>query len=77
MLIRVAKNISKFPQRMCYKKKRITISDDVAILTSTVIECMRAGLKKAAFDFACILVRPEYRNNIDPAYKKKIEGIVR
>ncbi|XP_053314341.1 WD repeat-containing protein 19 [Spea bombifrons] len=65
MLIRVANNISKFPSHI------------VPILTSTVIECHRAGLKKSAFSFAAMLMRPEYRNKIDIKYKKKIESMVR
>ncbi|XP_009068773.1 PREDICTED: WD repeat-containing protein 19-like, partial [Acanthisitta chloris] len=65
MLIRVANNISKFPSHI------------VPILTSTVIECHRAGLKNSAFSFAAMLMRPEYRNKIDPKYKKKIEAMVR
>ncbi|XP_012136571.2 intraflagellar transport protein Oseg6 isoform X1 [Megachile rotundata] len=65
MLIRVANNISKFPSHI------------VPILTSTVIECQRAGLKYAAFNFAAMLMRPEYRNQIDTKYSKKIEAIVR
>ncbi|EHB16212.1 WD repeat-containing protein 19, partial [Heterocephalus glaber] len=65
MLIRVANNISKFPSHI------------VPILTSTVIECHRAGLKNSAFSFAAMLMRPEYRNKIDSKYKKKIEAMVR
>eukprot|EP00105_Crassostrea_gigas_P017572 XP_011435397.1 PREDICTED: WD repeat-containing protein 19-like [Crassostrea gigas] len=65
MLIRVANNISKFPSHI------------VPILTSTVIECHRAGLKNSSFSYAAMLMRPEYRNNIDLKYKKKIEMIVR
>ncbi|NWY13192.1 WDR19 protein, partial [Aphelocoma coerulescens] len=65
MLIRVANNISKFPSHI------------VPILTSTVIECHRAGLKNSAFSFAAMLMRPEYRCKIDPKYKKKIETVVR
>ncbi|XP_076760750.1 intraflagellar transport protein Oseg6 [Xylocopa sonorina] len=65
MLIRVANNISKFPSHI------------VPILTSTVIECQRAGLKYAAFNFAAMLMRPEYRTEIDAKYSKKIEAIVR
>ncbi|XP_027691770.1 WD repeat-containing protein 19 isoform X2 [Vombatus ursinus] len=65
MLIRVANNISKFPSHI------------VPILTSTVIECHRAGLKNSAFSFAAMLMRPEYRNKIDTKYKKKIEAMVR
>ncbi|KAF4019848.1 hypothetical protein G4228_011396, partial [Cervus hanglu yarkandensis] len=64
MLIRVANNISKFPSHI------------VPILTSTVIECHRAGLKNSAFSFAAMLMRPEYRNKIDAKYKKKIEAMV-
>ncbi|XP_071642364.1 WD repeat-containing protein 19 [Temnothorax longispinosus] len=65
MLIRVANNISKFPSHI------------VPILTSTVIECHRAGLKNAAFNFAAMLMRPEYRGQVDAKYSKKIEAIVR
>lgn len=52
-------------------------ADIVPILTSTVIECHRAGLKNSAFSFAAMLMRPEYRNKIDAKYKKKIEAMVR
>ncbi|MPC61041.1 WD repeat-containing protein 19 [Portunus trituberculatus] len=49
----------------------------VPILTSTVIECQRAGLKNSSFSFAAMLMRPETRGQIDERYKKKIEAIVR
>ncbi|CAG0890762.1 unnamed protein product [Cyprideis torosa] len=52
-------------------------SDLVPILTSTVIECQRSGLKDSAFKWATVLLRPEHREHIDPKYKKKIESIVR
>ncbi|XP_041788987.1 WD repeat-containing protein 19 [Chelmon rostratus] len=65
MLIRVSNNISKFPAHV------------VPILTSAVIECHRARLKNSAFSFAAMLMRPEYRNEIDPKYRKKIEAMVR
>ncbi|XP_019491540.1 PREDICTED: WD repeat-containing protein 19 [Hipposideros armiger] len=65
MLIRVANNISRFPSHI------------VPILTSTVIECHRAGLKNSAFSFAAMLMRPEYRNKIDAKYKRRIEAMVR
>uniref|UniRef100_A0A3Q3D1P9 WD repeat domain 19 n=1 Tax=Hippocampus comes TaxID=109280 RepID=A0A3Q3D1P9_HIPCM len=65
MLIRVSKNISKFPAHV------------VPILTSAVIECHRAGLKNSAFGFAAMLMRPEYRNEIHQNYRKKIEAMVR
>jgi len=53
------------------------LADVVPILTSTVIECHRSGLKNSSFSFAAMLMRPEYRDKIDLKYKKKIEGIVR
>ena len=65
MLLRVAVSISKFP------------SHKVPILTSTVIECTRAGLKASALEYAMQLMRPEYRQHVDPKYKRKIEGLVR
>ena len=49
----------------------------MAILTSTVIECDRAAFKNAAFQFAALIMRAEYRDQLDPKYKKKIESIVR
>ncbi|KAL3692410.1 hypothetical protein R1sor_006061 [Riccia sorocarpa] len=65
LLIRVAKHISNFPAHV------------VPILISTVIECHRSGLKRTAFEYATMLMRPEYRNQITSAYKRKIESIVR
>ena len=47
------------------------------ILTSTVIECQRAGLKQSAFEFASMLMRPEHRSEVNPKFKRKIEAIVR
>lgn len=47
------------------------------ILTSTVIECQRADMKKSAFDYAVMLMRTDHRSQIDPKYVKKIESIVR
>jgi WD repeat-containing protein 19 len=65
MLVRVAKSISKFPRHI------------VPILTSTVIECQRSGLKSTAFEYASMLMRPEYRKGISEQYRAKIEKIVR
>ncbi|XP_003391308.1 PREDICTED: WD repeat-containing protein 19-like [Amphimedon queenslandica] len=65
LLVRVASNISKFPSHI------------VPILTSTVIECQRSGLKESAFTYAAMLMKPEYRPNIDVKWKKKLESIVR
>ncbi|CAM9233510.1 unnamed protein product [Chrysoparadoxa australica] len=65
MLLRVAKSISKFPSHI------------VPILTSTVIECQRAGLKSSAFEYASMLMRQEYRGLIDKKFRRSIESIVR
>ena len=65
MLLRVAQNVSKFPLHA------------VPILTSTVIECQRAGMKATAYEYAVMLMRPEYRPSIDVNIKKKVEAIVR
>ncbi|KAJ1556127.1 WD repeat-containing protein 19, partial [Cladochytrium tenue] len=65
MLIRVARSISRFPAHV------------VPILTSTVIECQRANFKKEANEYAAVLMRPEYRGQIDPKFKRKIEQLVR
>lgn len=55
----------------------IPLADIVPILTSTVVECHRAGLEKSAYQYATMLMRPEYRSAIDGKYAKKIESIVR
>jgi WD repeat-containing protein 19 len=65
LLLRVTQSVSKFPMHI------------VQILTSTVVECQRAGLKAAAYEHASALMRPEYRPSIDVNLKRKIEAIVR
>ncbi|SPQ94469.1 unnamed protein product (mitochondrion) [Plasmodiophora brassicae] len=65
MLMRTAKHISRFGDHV------------VAILTKTVIECQLAGLKRSAFEYASMLMRPEYRQQIDGKYKTRIEAVVR
>jgi WD repeat-containing protein 19 len=65
MLLRVAKNVSKFPSHV------------VPILTSTVVECQRAGLKNSAFQYASTLMRQEHRGKIDKNVRRQIEAIVR
>ena len=52
-------------------------SDDVQILTTTVLQCLKAGLPVSAHKAAVMLMRPEYRPKIDPKYKRKIENVVR
>lgn len=45
MLLRVARSISCFP------------THTVPVLTSTVIECQRSGLRNSAFEYASTLMR--------------------
>ncbi|CAH0629097.1 unnamed protein product [Chrysodeixis includens] len=67
LLLRTAADVTFFP----------TPQHQVSILTSTVIECSRAGLKHQAYHWARVLMQPEYRSQIDPKYVKKIESAVR
>merc|ERR1719352_1370934 len=61
MLCRVSESIRSFP------------SHAANILTSTVIECERANLKGSAYQFACELMKPQYRAEIQEQYKKKMK----
>jgi WD repeat-containing protein 19 len=54
LLCRVANAITMFP------------SGSVNILTSTVVTCWRAELKASAFEYASLLMRPEYKKDVDP-----------
>ena len=45
--------------------KKFIVSDVVPILTSTVIECHRANLRTSAFQYAAMLMRPEYRPKVN------------
>lgn len=49
----------------------------VQVLTSAVIECQRAGYKRTAHGYAMQLMRPEYRNEVNPKFRRKIEALVR
>ena len=86
MLLRVAANISRRDHEIlfCCRRDfgdRLKLlrfpSHVVPILTSTVIECHRSGLYDSAFTYASMLMRPEYRSEIDEKFKKKFEGIIR
>ena len=55
LLVRVARSISRFPAHV------------VPILTSTVIECQRAGMRRTAYEYASMLMRPEYRGQVRTA----------
>jgi WD repeat-containing protein 19 len=49
------------------------------IMTSAVLQCLRAGLPQTAFDIATSLLRPEYRDQLQDmgaTYRRKIEGVV-
>ncbi|XP_062264138.1 WD repeat-containing protein 19-like [Platichthys flesus] len=65
MLLRVSNYISRFPKHV------------VTILTEAVIECHRSGLRDSAYKLAAMLMRPEYRNEIDKKYQRLIEWLVR
>lgn len=65
MLLRIAQDVSKFPQHK------------IKILCSTIIECHRAGLNVSAYEYASALMRPESRDKIPATLKRKIEGIAR
>ena len=65
VLLRIAKNASKFPKHI------------VRILTSTVVQCYKADLKRSAFEYASVLCRPEYRSQIEEKHKKMMTIIVR
>jgi hypothetical protein len=50
------------------------------IMTSAVMECMRAGLPESAFEIAGALLQPGHRKalvEMGPTYKRKIQGVVR
>lgn len=49
----------------------------VPILTSTVIECARAGLRRSAHEHAATLMRPEHRAAVPDKYRRQVELLVR
>lgn len=48
-----------------------------AVLTMTVVECHRAGLKRSATEFARALMDDEHREKIDGKLRRNIEALVR
>jgi hypothetical protein len=68
---------------MLFKKKPIiavpscTVRLDFSHTDIFFLSPLRSGLKNSAFTYAVVLLRPEYRKDIDEKYKKKIEAIVR
>ncbi|KAK9791815.1 hypothetical protein WJX73_007446 [Symbiochloris irregularis] len=66
MLVRVANELELFQPHAA------------AVLTSAVVECHRAGMGATAYTHAARLIKqPELKAAINPAYKRKIEGLVR
>lgn len=65
LMIRICNNIGQFP------------TSTAKILTTAVAESAQAGLKSTAYKWACMLVRPEYIDQVNPKFKKKVEGIAR
>jgi len=65
LLIRVCNNISLFPQNMAQ------------IMTSCIGECTQANLKRQAYQWACVLIRPENIDQIPQKFKSKIESVAR
>jgi WD repeat-containing protein 19 len=61
LLIRVCQNISQFPNNM------------VNIMTTTIGECSQANLKQQAYNWSCVLIRPENIDKIPSKFKTKIE----
>lgn len=65
MLIRVSADIVNFPKHV------------VPILTSTVMQCQRAGLQRSAFSHCQALMQPELVDSINPAYRHKAASLLR
>ena len=65
LLIRVCKNINKFPSHV------------VQLYTSAVMECMRAKLKWSGYQLALKLMHPDYRSKVDKKFKRKVEKLIR
>lgn len=65
LLMRCVDNLSKFPKH------------NVGILSSAVVECKRAGLKKEALKYAKEVIKPEYRAQIHKSVKSSIETLAR
>jgi len=53
------------------------MTDEVKILTTAVIECQRANMKKSAMECCYVLMKPEFRCQLDEKYKNTIETMVR
>jgi len=45
----------------------------VNIMTTTIGECSQANLKQQAYNWSCVLIRPENIDKIPSKFKTKIE----
>ena len=52
-------------------------STQLLYFSLAVVECQRAGLKSSAYNYAVMLMSPDYRQHIEASIKKKIEAVVR
>lgn len=48
-----------------------------AIMTTCIGECAQSGLRQSAYQWACVLVRPENFSQVPPKFKTKIESTAR
>ncbi|CDW56138.1 WD repeat-containing protein 19 [Trichuris trichiura] len=53
------------------------VSDAVKIFTLTAIECWRTDLQLSAYKWATVILRPDYRSQIEENYRNTILTIVR
>ncbi len=65
MLLRVVASLSQFPAHV------------PQLLTSTVIQCAKAKMKRSALQHAVTLMQPELRGQLAPEHRRKIENLVR
>lgn len=61
-----------------FPKSQQQVQQVVRLLTLVVVQCQRVGFLQEAFDHASVLVtNASYRNELDPAVRRKVETIVR
>lgn len=65
LLLRLSQHIHKFT------------THTVPILTSCVIACQRSGMKHRCYQYACLLMSKQYRDQVDDKYRKAMDTFVR
>lgn len=66
MLLRVTRNIAKFPLHAA------------TIITTTILQCIKGDFKASAYELACLMIQNEqWRGQMNEKHKKKIESLVR